>query len=96
FSTTCRTVFSFKDYVNGMARKRLHEEAHMKTLTHTHGAIRFTLDNLFNNEESGANPEATKALVIITDGAPSDLDRGWGSEFTKELSQSRFNAASDK
>lgn len=31
-------------------------------------------DKLLNNVSSGANPNATKALVIITDGDPSDVD----------------------
>ncbi|XP_053085746.1 integrin alpha-M isoform X2 [Pangasianodon hypophthalmus] len=74
FSKTFSTVFTFKDYVNGMAKKKLDEEKHMKSLTNTHKAIDFTLKNLFNNVESGADPEATKALVIITDGSPSDIN----------------------
>ncbi|KAB5523812.1 hypothetical protein PHYPO_G00156700 [Pangasianodon hypophthalmus] len=57
-----------------MAKKKLDEEKHMKSLTNTHKAIDFTLKNLFNNVESGADPEATKALVIITDGSPSDIN----------------------
>ncbi|XP_053333264.1 integrin alpha-M-like [Clarias gariepinus] len=74
FSSDFRTVFTFKDYVSGTAKKRLDDEVHMKQLTNTHRAIQFTLDHLFNNNKSGADPEAKKALVIITDGAPSDLD----------------------
>lgn len=34
----------------------------------------FRRDLLLNNVSSGANPNATKALVIITDGDPSDND----------------------
>lgn len=34
----------------------------------------FCRDKLFNNVSAGANPNATKALVIITDGDPSDND----------------------
>ncbi|XP_046693276.1 integrin alpha-D isoform X2 [Silurus meridionalis] len=75
FSSEVRTVFTFKDYVNGMAKKKLFVEQHMKALTNTHKAINFVLEKLFNNVESGADPEATKALVIITDGSPSDLSR---------------------
>ncbi|KAI5627801.1 integrin alpha-L isoform X2 [Silurus asotus] len=56
-----------------MAKKKLDEEQHMKALTNTYRAINFVLEKLFNNVESGADPEATKALVIITDGSPSDL-----------------------
>ncbi|KAF5884521.1 integrin alpha-L-like, partial [Clarias magur] len=90
FSTTFRTVFTFKDYVSGSAKKRLYEEVHMKALTNTHRAVRFTLDNLFNNEESGADPEATKALVIITDGAPSDLDSNNVIQRCEEQNIARF------
>ncbi|XP_060755348.1 integrin alpha-D [Neoarius graeffei] len=74
FSSTFRTVFTFEDYVNGTAKDKLDKEEHMKKLTNTHRAIQFILDNLFDNVASGADPEATKALVIITDGAPSDSD----------------------
>ncbi|KAF5887415.1 integrin alpha-L-like, partial [Clarias magur] len=90
FSTTFRTVFTFKDYVSGSAKKRLYEEVHMKALTNTHRAVQFTLDNLFNNEESGADPEATKALVIITDGAPSDLDSNNVIQRCEEQNIARF------
>ncbi|KAF5889137.1 integrin alpha-L-like [Clarias magur] len=62
----------------------------MKALTNTHRAVRFTLDNLFNNEESGADPEATKALVIITDGAPSDLDSNNVIQRCEELNIARL------
>ncbi|KAI5089695.1 integrin alpha-L isoform X2 [Silurus meridionalis] len=75
YSSQVRTVFTFKDYVNGMAKKKLDEEQHMKALTNTHKAIKYVSEKLFNNVESGADPEATKALVIITDGSPSDLSR---------------------
>ncbi|GAA6082919.1 integrin alpha-D-like isoform X1, partial [Tachysurus ichikawai] len=72
FSFTYKTVFTFKDYVNNEAKQKLDDEKHMKSLTNTHGAIRYVLKELFDNSESGADPEATKALVIITDGSPSD------------------------
>ncbi|XP_053471255.1 integrin alpha-M-like [Ictalurus furcatus] len=74
FSKEVRTIFTFKDYVTGTAKKKLDAEEHMKSLTNTYTAIRFALKNLFNNAESGADPEATKALVIITDGSPSDIE----------------------
>lgn len=38
------------------------------------GVCLFSSENLFNDGKSGADPEATKALVIITDGSPSDND----------------------
>ncbi|KAF4075571.1 hypothetical protein AMELA_G00235860, partial [Ameiurus melas] len=89
FSTAVRTVFTFKDYVSGTAKKKLDAEVHMKSLTNTYKAIRFTLKDLFNNEESGADPKATKALVIITDGSPSDIE---GNEIQRceELKIARF------
>ncbi|KAA0721637.1 Integrin alpha-L CD11 antigen-like family member A [Triplophysa tibetana] len=74
FSKTFKTVFDFNDYQKGVAEKKLMNEPHMNSLTNTHGAISFTLNLLLNNVSSGANPNATKALVIITDGDPSDND----------------------
>ncbi|XP_076838824.1 integrin alpha-M-like isoform X3 [Brachyhypopomus gauderio] len=79
FSLFTRTVFTFKDYEDGTAKKNLHDEEHMKDITNTHHAIDHALQYLFNNVTSGANPEATKALVIITDGSPSDAD--WGKYY---------------
>ncbi|KAL6482476.1 hypothetical protein MHYP_G00105560 [Metynnis hypsauchen] len=74
FSLVPRTVFTFNDYVDGTAKKKLDEEEHMKDLTNTHLAVDYVLVNLFNNVASGADPDARKALVIITDGTPSDFD----------------------
>ncbi|KAI4901455.1 hypothetical protein NFI96_030501, partial [Prochilodus magdalenae] len=74
FSTSPRTVFTFNDYMIGTAEKKLDGENHMKALTNTHQAIDFVLVHHFDNVLSGAAPEATKALVIITDGVPSDFN----------------------
>ncbi|XP_051560845.1 integrin alpha-L-like isoform X2 [Myxocyprinus asiaticus] len=74
FSSMMRTVFDFNDYQNGSAEEKLNKEPHMSALTNTHKAIDFVLKNLLNNVSSGANLNATKALVIITDGDPSDKD----------------------
>ncbi|XP_051982478.1 integrin alpha-D isoform X2 [Xyrauchen texanus] len=74
FSTARRTVFDFNDYQNGSAEEKLNKEKQMSTLTNTHNAIDFVLINLFNNVSSGANLNAAKALVIITDGDPTDRD----------------------
>ncbi|XP_036420533.1 integrin alpha-D [Colossoma macropomum] len=74
FSGVPRIVFHFNDYKNGTAKKKLDEEEHMKDLTNTHQAIDYVLVNLFNNVFSGADPDATKALVIITDGTPTDFN----------------------
>ncbi|XP_035391024.1 integrin alpha-M isoform X2 [Electrophorus electricus] len=72
FSETTRTVFTFKDYMDGTAKKKLDDEKHMQDITNTYDAIGYVLQHLFNNVTSGVTPEATKALVIITDGSPSD------------------------
>ncbi|KAL1277124.1 hypothetical protein QQF64_023797 [Cirrhinus molitorella] len=76
FSTHIRIVFDFNDYQNGSAEGKLMKEGHMKALTNTHNAIDYVLHNLLNSISSGANPNAQKALVIITDGEPSDADAG--------------------
>ncbi|KAL7845134.1 hypothetical protein AOLI_G00233260 [Acnodon oligacanthus] len=74
FSAVPRTVFTFSDYMDGTAKKKLDEEEHMKDLTNTHQAIEYVLVNLFNKVSSGADPGARKALVIITDGTPTDFN----------------------
>ncbi|XP_065136688.1 integrin alpha-M-like [Paramisgurnus dabryanus] len=74
FSKSFRTVFDFNDYQNNLAKEKLMKDPHMHEITNTHGAIKYTLDKLFNNVSSGVNPNATKALVIITDGQPHDVD----------------------
>uniref|UniRef100_A0A672NVY9 Integrin alpha-L-like n=1 Tax=Sinocyclocheilus grahami TaxID=75366 RepID=A0A672NVY9_SINGR len=68
FSSEIRTVFDFNDYQNGSAEEKLMKEKHMKTLTNTYRAINYVLVS------SGADPNAQKALVIITDGDPSESD----------------------
>uniref|UniRef100_A0A3Q2Q6N6 Integrin alpha-L-like n=1 Tax=Fundulus heteroclitus TaxID=8078 RepID=A0A3Q2Q6N6_FUNHE len=73
FSTDCRKVFDFNDYVAGTAIKKLDEEQHMNNLTNTHKALKFTSE-ILENQAAGASKYATKAVVIITDGDPSDLD----------------------
>ncbi|XP_037399260.1 integrin alpha-M-like [Pygocentrus nattereri] len=74
FSAVPRTIFTFSDYMDGTALKKLYEEEHMKELTNTHQAIDYVLRNLFNSISSGADPKATKALVIITDGTSTDFN----------------------
>ncbi|XP_029369917.1 integrin alpha-L-like [Echeneis naucrates] len=75
FSTTYRKVFDFNDYEAGRALDKLKAEQHMKTLTNTHKALRFVLEDIMENPDSGASRDATKVLVLITDGDPSDTDR---------------------
>ncbi|XP_043969198.1 integrin alpha-D [Gambusia affinis] len=79
FSTICKTVFDFNDYMNGTAQDKLTKEKHMKGVTNTHKALRFTLENLLENKSAGASEKASKAVVIITDGDPSDLDKSYQS-----------------
>ncbi|XP_052402624.1 integrin alpha-L [Carassius gibelio] len=74
FSGDVRTVFDFNNYQTGSAEEKLMKEIHMKSLTNTYKAINFVLKNLLNRVSSGADPNAQKALVIITDGDPSDND----------------------
>ncbi|XP_071396311.1 integrin alpha-L-like [Centroberyx affinis] len=74
FSTIPRKVFDFNDYQEGRALDNLKKEEHMKDLTNTHRALRYMLANIFENQAAGASPDATKVLVIITDGDPSDPD----------------------
>uniref|UniRef100_A0A673HPZ6 Zmp:0000001082 n=1 Tax=Sinocyclocheilus rhinocerous TaxID=307959 RepID=A0A673HPZ6_9TELE len=61
FSSEIRTVFDFNDYQKGSAEEKLKKEKHIK-------------NNLLNNVSSGANLNAQKALVIITDGEPTESD----------------------
>uniref|UniRef100_A0A3P8XV49 VWFA domain-containing protein n=1 Tax=Esox lucius TaxID=8010 RepID=A0A3P8XV49_ESOLU len=75
FSSNTRTVFNFNDYKAGTALDKLWNEQHMSELTNTHKAIQFVLDNIFENPTAGATPDATKVIVLITDGNPSDTDR---------------------
>ncbi|XP_019121695.1 integrin alpha-L [Larimichthys crocea] len=75
FSSDYRKVFDFNDYQAGTALDKLMKEPHMKKLTNTHKALKFVLEQIFENPGAGATPDATKVLVIITDGDPSDADR---------------------
>ncbi|XP_061686595.1 integrin alpha-D isoform X2 [Syngnathoides biaculeatus] len=74
FASTYKTVFDFFEYENESARQKLQAESHMRSLTNTHRALRFVLENLFENKTAGASSDATKVLVVITDGNPSDTD----------------------
>uniref|UniRef100_A0A8C7CZS7 Zmp:0000001082 n=1 Tax=Oncorhynchus kisutch TaxID=8019 RepID=A0A8C7CZS7_ONCKI len=79
FSSIARTVFNFNDYKEGRALTNLWKEKHMSSLTNTHQAIDFLLKNIFENQAAGATADATKVLVIITDGNPSDTDKRFNS-----------------
>uniref|UniRef100_A0A3Q4HY41 VWFA domain-containing protein n=1 Tax=Neolamprologus brichardi TaxID=32507 RepID=A0A3Q4HY41_NEOBR len=75
FSTTVHKVFDFNDYKAGHALNNLTNDKHLKGLTNTHGALEFIFDEIFDNKTAGASPDATKVLILITDGDPSDTDK---------------------
>ncbi|XP_070684031.1 integrin alpha-X [Pempheris klunzingeri] len=75
FSTDLNKVFDFNDYAENKALSKLDKEPHMKSLTNTHRALQFVLEEIFENPGSGTSPDATKVLVLITDGDPSDKDK---------------------
>ncbi|TKS69297.1 Integrin alpha-L CD11 antigen-like family member A [Collichthys lucidus] len=90
FSSIYRKVFDFNDYQAGTALDKLMKEPHMKDLTNTHRALKFVLEQIFENPGAGATPDATKVLVIITDGDPSDADRHGIIEKYDEKDITRF------
>uniref|UniRef100_A0A3Q3MM12 Integrin alpha-L-like n=1 Tax=Labrus bergylta TaxID=56723 RepID=A0A3Q3MM12_9LABR len=75
FSSDYRKVFDFNDYEAGTAHDKLMKEEHLNTLTNTHSALKYVLEKLFQNPGAGASKDATRVLVLITDGDPSDKDR---------------------
>ncbi|MCJ8748276.1 hypothetical protein PDJAM_G00163490 [Pangasius djambal] len=66
FSKTVSTVFTFKDYVNGMAKKKLDAEKHMKSLTNTHKAIDFTLEVATDVDFTNLEEYATSVTSSIS------------------------------
>ncbi|KAJ0050840.1 hypothetical protein NL108_008186, partial [Boleophthalmus pectinirostris] len=74
FSSTVQTVFTFNDYTNGTASSKLKKEPQLRELTNTYRALNFVLTNHLNNTSNGGSSDATKVLVLITDGNPSDSD----------------------
>ncbi|KAM9208954.1 integrin alpha-L [Dugong dugon] len=72
FSTTYKTEFSFLDYVRQKDPDVLLAKVeHMALLTNTFGAINYVATEVFR-QDMGARPDATKVLIIITDGEASD------------------------
>ncbi|XP_051001300.1 integrin alpha-L [Acomys russatus] len=73
FSTLFKTEFTFLDYVKHKENPDvlLDSVKHMCRLTNTFGAVNYVVKNVFT-EESGARPDATKVLIIITDGEATD------------------------
>uniref|UniRef100_A0A8C8VJC9 Integrin subunit alpha L n=1 Tax=Pelusios castaneus TaxID=367368 RepID=A0A8C8VJC9_9SAUR len=72
FSLDVKTEFDFNDYKrNPNPRMLLQNVMHMKSLTHTYKAITFVANQVFTPER-GARDEATRVMIIITDGDPTD------------------------
>lgn len=72
FSTECKTEFNFLDYVKLKNPDALLANVeHMKGLTNTFRAINYVVKEVFQ-QDLGARPDATKVLIIITDGEASD------------------------
>uniref|UniRef100_A0A4W6DAY2 VWFA domain-containing protein n=1 Tax=Lates calcarifer TaxID=8187 RepID=A0A4W6DAY2_LATCA len=73
-----------------LALEKLRKEPQMKSLTNTHKALSFTLEHILEKPDAGASPDATKVLVLITDGDPSDTDRNGIIKRYKEKKIIRF------
>ncbi|KAM6155895.1 integrin alpha-L [Rhynchocyon petersi] len=72
FSTSYKTEFNFLDYVQKKDPDVLLANVnHMHLLTNTFGAINYVATKVFR-PELGARPDATKVLIIITDGEATD------------------------
>ncbi|CAK7302930.1 Integrin alpha-L [Vulpes lagopus] len=72
FSTDCKTEFNFLDYVKVKNPDvLLGKVVHMRLLTNTFGAINYVAKEVFR-QDLGARPDATKVLIIITDGEATD------------------------
>lgn len=108
FSTDYKTEFNFLDYVsNKDPDVLLAEVKHMKFLTNTFRAINYVATQVFQ-PEMGARPDATKVLIIITDGEATDdgnIDQaqdiiryviGIGKYFTSVKSQQTLHKFASK
>ncbi|KAM6165845.1 integrin alpha-L [Erethizon dorsatum] len=72
FSSEYKTEFNFSDYVKSKDPDVLLAKVnHMRLLTNTFGAINYVVTEVFR-EDRGARPDATKVLIIITDGEATD------------------------
>ncbi|KAI5131845.1 integrin alpha-L isoform X1 [Manis pentadactyla] len=72
FSTAYKTEFNFLDYVKMKDPDILLANVnHMLLLTNTFGAINYVATEVFR-QDRGARPDATKVLIIITDGEATD------------------------
>ncbi|KAG8513629.1 Integrin alpha-L, partial [Galemys pyrenaicus] len=108
FSQTFKTEFTFLDYVKLEDPDALLANVeHMKLVTNTFAAINYVATEVFR-EELGARPDATKVLIIITDGEASDngnIDKakdivryiiGVGKHFMTEESQRKLHELASK
>ncbi|MBN3292884.1 ITAL protein, partial [Polypterus senegalus] len=87
FSSDVRTEFNFSSYqAIRDPEKLLANVQHMKQLTNTHKALDYTIGNLLYNTQYGAKENATKVLLIITDGDPTDYDDDYNN-VTKRLDE---------
>lgn len=72
FSSTFKTEFNFLDYMKLKDPDALLGQVkHMAELTNTFGAIKYVANEVFR-QDLGARPDATKVMIIITDGEASD------------------------
>ncbi|XP_020014253.1 integrin alpha-L isoform X2 [Castor canadensis] len=72
FSSYYKTEFTFLDYIRLKdPNVLLANITHMRLLTNTFGAINYVATQVFR-KELGARPDATKVLIIITDGEATD------------------------
>ncbi|XP_004691741.1 PREDICTED: integrin alpha-L [Condylura cristata] len=72
FSTTHKTEFNFLDYVKWKDPDTLLGNVkHMSQLTNTFGAVNYVATEVFR-QDLGARLDATKVLIIITDGEATD------------------------
>ncbi|OWK11177.1 ITGAL [Cervus elaphus hippelaphus] len=72
FSTDFKTEFTFLDYIRHKDPDSLLAGVkHMRLLTNTFGAINYVAKEVFR-QDLGARPDATKVLIIITDGEATD------------------------
>nr|KAF6440836.1 integrin subunit alpha L [Rousettus aegyptiacus] len=108
FSSTFKTEFNFLDYVKLKNPDLLLAKVkHMRELTNTFGAINYVANNVFQ-QDLGARPDATKVLIIITDGEATDKENidaakdivryiiGIGKHFTTNKSQETLHEFASK
>uniref|UniRef100_A0A8C7C6I1 Integrin subunit alpha L n=1 Tax=Neovison vison TaxID=452646 RepID=A0A8C7C6I1_NEOVI len=108
FSTDHKTEFTFLDYVKTKNPDvLLRKVEHMRQLTNTFSAINYVATEVFR-QDLGARPDATKVLIIITDGeatdhanidSAKDITRyiiGIGKHFETKESQERLHEFASK